>query len=540
MKMSIQQKAAIEWLKDAAVSDERRGLNLVARAGCGKTTTLVEMAKLLDGLLDPKDEVYFGAYNGAIATEIKGKLAQAKLDPRHIGAATLHSAGFSAWRRVAKDVKVDEKKTYGILDRIIMGMENKAAFERDEAKRKLFHKKIEAAKRYSGFVRKAVSLAKQRAFGFLCACDDESQWYDLVDHFGLDEEIADDAEVDMAEVIRLCIHVFKLGLDMDREVVDFDDMILSPLVHNVRMWPKRVVLLDEAQDTNPARRALAIKMLAPSNGIFVAVGDDRQAIYGFTGADSDSMDLIQAQLNSDVLPLNVTYRCPKAVVGYANKWVPDFVADKTAPEGTLRRINEEDFWKEQLDPSDAILCRNTRPLISLAYTLLRKGVACRVEGREIGQGLTSLANKWKVRTLQALAERLLAYRDREIQKLLAKGLDERAAAVDDKVGTLMALIDKLTAEGKREVKELVEFIEALFGSSDDGRAILTLSTCHKAKGREWGRVFWWAAHQLSPSKWAKKDWQIRQEHNLMYVAVTRAKSELVLVDVEIEAKPKAK
>jgi ATP-dependent exoDNAse (exonuclease V) beta subunit len=36
-------------------------------------------------------------------------------------------------------------------------------------------------------------------------------------------------------------------------------------------------------------------------------------------------------------------------------------------------------------------------------------------------------------------------------------------------------------------------------------------------------------NKYQPSKYAKKDWQIQQETNLMYVAVTRAKSELVLV-----------
>jgi superfamily I DNA/RNA helicase len=34
-----------------------------------------------------------------------------------------------------------------------------------------------------------------------------------------------------------------------------------------------------------------------------------------------------------------------------------------------------------------------------------------------------------------------------------------------------------------------------------------------------------------PSKWARKDWQLQQEDNLQYVAVTRAKSTLVEVSV---------
>jgi superfamily I DNA/RNA helicase len=53
---------------------------------------------------------------------------------------------------------------------------------------------------------------------------------------------------------------------------------------------------------------------------------------------------------------------------------------------------------------------------------------------------------------------------------------------------------------------------------------------HRAKGREWPRVFLLDYHARCPSYYAKKPWQIRQEYNLMYVALTRAQKELVFVD----------
>ena len=34
-----------------------------------------------------------------------------------------------------------------------------------------------------------------------------------------------------------------------------------------------------------------------------------------------------------------------------------------------------------------------------------------------------------------------------------------------------------------------------------------------------------------PSKWANSDWQIEQENNLIYVAITRAMKELIYVDL---------
>jgi len=534
MALSPQQEAAIQWVTTALATNTRKGMNLVARAGCGKTYTLIEIAKMLSKTLSTKDEVYFGAYNASIAKEIKGKLEAEKINSKHINASTLHSAGFSAWRYVAKNVQVDEKKVSKILNRLADELTLKAPSERDPIKADLLRRKALAVQNYGGFVLKAVSLAKQRAFGFLCSYEDMSKWYDLSDHFGLEDELAEDCPVNMDELIRLCIHVFKTSIEQDMQVIDFDDMILAPLVHNVRMWPKRVVLLDEAQDTNPARRALAIKMLNPKTGVFIAVGDDRQAIYGFTGADSDSMQLIAEHFKSDTLPLNVTYRCPKTVVAHAQQWVPDITAHESAPQGAVIHAFEAEFWYREtaLNGEDAILCRNTKPLISLAYTLLRKGIACHVEGKEIGQGLIALASRWKITTLSALVTKLNDYKDREVQKWLAKEMPEKADAVEDKVGTLLILIERLTAEGKKQLSDLVDFITKLFGDDQDNRVkTLTLSTIHKSKGREWNRVFWWGANQLSPSKWAKKDWQLHQEYNLMYVAATRAKSELIIVNV---------
>lgn len=338
----------------------------------------------------------------------------------------------------------------------------------------------------------------------------------------------------MRELLNLCKLVYKQSLDQ-KAVIDYSDMILLPLVHGARIWPKKVVLLDEAQDTNPARRALAMKALAP-DGVFVAVGDDHQAINGFTGADSDSLDLIEREFDTQVLPLNVTYRCPKSVVRLAQQWVPDFQAHEDNPEGEVETVNEDDFWAKtlgELTNQDAILCRNTKPLVALAYTLLRQGRACRVEGREIGEGLIALAQRWKIKTLSQLTLRLEAYKARETAKWAEKGMEDKIQAVEDKVDTLALLIEKLTLEGKKEILDLVSFINSMFADTEGPQTVLTLSTVHKSKGREWGHVCIWGRNAYMPSKYARKDWQLVQEDNLQYVAVTRAKSKLTEVIVEV-------
>jgi superfamily I DNA/RNA helicase len=56
-------------------------------------------------------------------------------------------------------------------------------------------------------------------------------------------------------------------------------------------------------------------------GRIIAVGDRNQAIYGFRGAHSASMDEIKKRFNARTLPLSVSYRCPQAVVLKAREWV---------------------------------------------------------------------------------------------------------------------------------------------------------------------------------------------------------------------------
>ena len=76
-------------------------------------------------------------------------------------------------------------------------------------------------------------------------------------------------------------------------------------------------------------------------------------------------------------------------------------------------------------------------------------------------------------------------------------------------------------------EELIERIDGIF--SDRKKGGISLSTIHKAKGLEADNVYI-ACKSLMPSGNAKKDWEIEQEYNLMYVAYTRAKNVLGFID----------
>jgi superfamily I DNA/RNA helicase len=84
-------------------------------------------------------------------------------------------------------------------------------------------------------------------------------------------------------------------------------------------------MVDEAQDLSPLRQMFAYAMAGP-RGRLVFVGDDRQAIYGFSGADTDSLTKIEQHLQAKRLYLTSTFRCGKAIVAKAKELVPDYEA----------------------------------------------------------------------------------------------------------------------------------------------------------------------------------------------------------------------
>lgn len=493
---SPQQAAFLDW-----VSNGTGSCVLEAVAGAGKTTTLLEAVDRCSG------GVAILAYNRKIADEIKGKLAKRGVDWKTAEANTVHGFGLRAYKKSFPGVRVDERKVSDLVAKLSIDAG-------EEHPLRVFSK----------IICSLVSLAKQRALGVLGSIDDASKWHDIVDHFDLTFD-ADAAEDRLGEIIEQAQRVMKLS-NHTTSVIDFDDMVYLPVLLKLRFWQYAWVFVDEAQDTNPARRALVRALVRPG-GRVVAVGDRHQAIYGFTGADADSLDLIRDDFSAAEMPLTVTYRCPKEVVAFARQWVSHIEAHESAPEGSVHAIALKDLYKRNdLTGGTAILCRNTKPLVSLAFDLIRHKVPCRVEGRDIGMGLKKLATKWKrVKTLHGLEQQLVKWGEAQIKRAMAKGNAALAQSVKDQVETMFVITDECRKAKHDSVPAVCGYIDNLFGDNVDD--MLVLSTIHKSKGREWDTVLWLDRAGTLPSPYARQAWQVEQEHNLCYVAATRAKNQLI-------------
>jgi len=258
-------------------------------------------------------------------------------------------------------------------------------------------------------------------------------------------------------------------------------------------------------------------------GIMLWVGDDFQSIFGFTGSSIDSLDVIEREFNCKVFPMTQTFRCGKAIVSLARRLVPDYKAAPDNHDGEVSTISEKNFKKLDLVPGqDAVICRNTRPLIPVAYDLIKRGIPAHIEGKDIGKGLLSLTNRWQgVKTIPALVTRLTEYRDKEVSKLMLAKQELQAEALSDKVDTVLAIIEGLPKGAT--LNDLRERIDSMFANSDGEKAAtVVLMTAHRSKGREFHTVYGLGVSSLMPSKRAKQDWEIQQERNLEYVLYTRS------------------
>lgn len=454
---------------------------VVAVAGSGKTTTIVDAVSRTQG------SSIFLAFNKFIASE---------LITRGVNARTFHSLTYGAVTSFKSTRQVHSDKLRMLVRKHFSGRDNEI---------------------YGSFTIKLVGLARQAGIDHLVP-NVQSSWMNLVSYHDL--EIENEQGV-LQRGLELASDL--LAYSNESPMVDFDDLLYLAVKEDLSLPKFDMVFVDEAQDTNAIQRSLLHKILHPSSRI-IAVGDPAQAIYGFRGADSDSMDLIKKEFKCVELPLTVSYRCPRAVVKYAAQWVDHIEAAPRAPEGVVVELGTT--WDlESFEAKDLILCRTTKPLVALGFRLLRRGIPARILGKEIGDGLRALVERQRADTTDQLRIKLAIWAEHEAFTARAKGDDSKAEVVYDKVEALYCLIDGLS-ENQRTIPALLNAIESLF--NDNANAV-TLATIHKAKGLEAPTVYWLNRSQC-PQKWVSRDWQLKQEENLCYVAATRAQERLILIE----------
>ena len=468
-----------EWAKGS-----KGNAKVVARAGCGKTSSIAGV--VIPNA--PEAKILYVVFNKKNQLEAKDKISDPRVDVK-----TFNGLGFGFVRGQWRNCRPDD------------------LVERDRIR--LIEPKIPNS--VIGEVLKLVGWAKN------CSAEAKAAELEMVaEEKGWEAEEWESREWG----IKRLAEIAKAAMDLAKEPealgrISFNDQLWLPIVMGwVRPWWD-LVIVDEAQDTNPTQKKM-IEGCFRKGGRILFVGDNRQAIYGFRGADGDSLGQLGRRFSAETLTLTTTYRCAKAIVREANVEVPDLKARDGAPEGMVNELTKRALIGV-VGAGDAILSRTNAPLMPICLALLKAGKRAKIEGREIGKQLLAIAEKWKARTVPEFLTGVTAWKQRKVARVLAKNLDPDIAAgqlegIEDQASIFFAV-----AEDAEGVAEINQRLLTLFGEAAGDAGGIVLSSVHRAKGLEWKRVF-----LLGETFRREKG---GEEANIWYVATTRAQQSLTWV-----------
>lgn len=480
-----------------------------ATAGSGKTTTLEQVAGIL-----PEDlALCFLAFGKATAKELKDRL------PARVETRTTHSLGLRALRaelnrRGVPPQELDKRKYARMVSRTIGDLAQEFAVNQSELKtaREYLERLVE-------FARLNLTDTKD-----LAAVRRLATQYNLVPPASYELE---------AELYKQLRSILREGVRaaLEEGLFDFTDELYVTQVHRLPVRQFDFVCVDEAQDYSAVALEFTMRLVdEQSGGRLLFVGDPRQSLYGFAGADTDALDRIINRTNATILPLSVSYRCPRSHMELARQIAPEARSRPGAPEGKIYWIKDHALPK-WVRAGDMILCRSNGPLVRTCLRLVRGGLPAVVVGHELPKQIIDLSKRAFAKGFADYADRLDRFAAVEEHRLrksarASEAVEGHVADRLDLIECLSFIANDVAETGALSLDAIEARVEQLFG---DSRRAVQLSSVHRAKGQEADRVFIYHPN-LMPATYARTAEAIRGEECVQFVALTRARRDLVFVE----------
>ncbi|HUR48589.1 MAG TPA: UvrD-helicase domain-containing protein [Acidimicrobiales bacterium] len=336
-----------------------------------------------------------------------------------------------------------------------------------------------------------------------------------------------------------------------RGLVDFDDLLIScadALEGDAewaaaQRWRWRHFFVDEYQDVNP----LQIRLLAAWRGErpdLCVVGDPDQSIYSWNGAEAGELpNFADRNPGTTVVRLRANYRCPAPVLAAARAALGPVGRSDPLParrDGSSAPVEIRSFNDEEAEATGiasivrarhvarrwsdaAVLVRTNAQAVPIQRALTAAGVPCRVRGGgllrepEVRDALGALRrqgglDEWTDAT-EALATEAAPDRAANLEALVTLAREFRSL---DPGGGGPAFLTWLADAAGDEVS----------GAEADA---VEISSFHRAKGLEWEVVVVAGVEEgYVPHYLSEADEALAEERRLLYVACTRASSDLIL------------
>ena len=471
-----QQQAILDAFGDG------KSIAVQALAGTGKTTTLVLLARALLNR-SPDARIVYTAFNSAIVDEARrGRF------PRNVTPSTMHSLARQALLQTGYAAKIERGQKGARWPEQwaeVLGISAIPAAAPGDAP-------VSA----DAVARLVIATAKK----FRESADDEPgpQHLDVAAGSSLGKAVLSYARAAWADISDP--GNAKALADGRALRVDHDDYLKVWALSRPRINAS-VIFFDEAQDVNQLMKAVILDQPAQT----VVVGDSQQSIYGFRGA----IDALKDWPADITLPLTQSWRFGPEAAEFGNLFLRS-LGSKLLLEGNPARGTRLGSTAEP----DAVLCRTNATAVAEVFAGLESGKRTALAGG--GDAIAEIAKA--ARDLQAGK----GTKHPDLSRFTT--WDEvRQYARDEEDGQALQVFVRLV--DRHGPGGLIDMIGRLTPEDDTKNPPqLTISTLHKAKGREWKavRIAGDFRGPVTDPETGEVTWPSAEERRISYVAATRA------------------
>lgn len=311
--------------------------------------------------------------------------------------------------------------------------------------------------------------------------------------------------------------------------VDFDDMLEHYLRRPVNHGAT-ALFIDEAQDLSDLQWAVIDKMLAfPQVEEVHVAGDDDQAIFEWSGANTHGMAQFEERYSAERVTLDQSWRVPVAVHEMANGLI-ERIANRVpkvykprSEQGLVTRSSW--FGRDSVKHGEdtLVLCRNFVTRKEVETELIRHRIPYKSEGGYPSLFSTRVAEAIRVFNKLARGEHVTVA---EIEKM--------DAVADDRTKIELQRLEfkPLLKRGYMRSFIMPAMHVDFYREADfEQEPTIRISTIHSAKGREADRVVLHTGLTTKTLEDMHRDSAASDaEVRVWYVGVTRAKHELNIIE----------
>lgn len=465
MKPTQQQLDCIELCK------KEKKVKIGACAGAGKTSTLTMIS---NSLVEPSIYV---AFNKVTATEAQEKF------PKHVTCQTTHSL---AYRVFGSNLQHKLSRPKGHYVNVAGTGSEIARYYGLDSVQDYLGNFVATANAIGLYVKITVERFEQSA--------DLNLSKHHVPQKDMEKLVKADNSI-VGYVFKNAQKLWKDRINPSSNVLCTHDTYLKMYQLSKPTLPYSIVYLDEAQDTTPCVMDIINNQKSAK---IILVGDRRQAIYGWRGANNAMASVVCAES-----PLSMSFRYGQGIADVATAVLHNDMLIKGRPDlSSVVGFNTVDRQLPYM-----YLFRTNAMLLLEAVKAIDSGEKVKVEidTKDFVKILQSAQALYNDKPKDVKHERVLPYASWYNMK-------EEGNEIGGELKRIVSIVE--CGQAQHIISVLEDYVTPV-------NAVATYTTAHKAKGREHDQVILADDFQTN---YSKGDWKgvPEPEENLLYVAVTRS------------------